>query len=484
METNVMQPQASANMNQTARGIVVLIGAVLIHITLGVLYCFGNISTYIVSYLRFRTDYDTVRFTNTQWILTLMVCGQGTTMVIGGLMERKIGARLTILVGCTIHTLTAALSFFAIRSFYALIVTYGVLFGFGIGIAYSPAMTLAMKWLPTYKGVVAGSVVAGFGLGAMVFNPIITTFINPNNTSPSYAPYPDHPSEKYYHDPEDSALLDRVPYCFLVMAGFFIALQVVGNLLLKSPPPVFEDFYESGVNGGSPSLQHDSSASNYLLQEAGPAEYTPLQLLKHRDFWILWFTFLCNNQGICYVSTYWKSFGQGFITDDLFLAGIGSAASVGNAFSRIIWGGIGDRLGFKVAMCTLQALFAMLYIIMFFTQHGKWGYAIFVFCLFFCVGGSFSLIPAVTIRTFGNQFCTANYGLVFTSGVVGALLNILILNLTINHGMSHQHVQWIIAAFLVAGFINSTFFKFRGCPCVRREETSREYGYSSVPYKE
>ena len=30
-----------ANMNQTARGIVVLIGAVLIHITLGVLYCFG-----------------------------------------------------------------------------------------------------------------------------------------------------------------------------------------------------------------------------------------------------------------------------------------------------------------------------------------------------------------------------------------------------------------------------------------------------------
>ena len=63
---------------------------------------------------------------------------------------------------------------------------------------------------------------------------------------------------------------------------------------------------ESGVNGGSPSLQRDSTASNYLLQETGPAEYTPLQLLKHRDFWILWFTFLCNNQGICYVSTYWK----------------------------------------------------------------------------------------------------------------------------------------------------------------------------------
>jgi MFS family permease len=32
----------------------------------------------------------------------------------------------------------------------------------------------------------------------------------------------------------------------------------------------------------------------------------------------------------------------------MFLAGIGSAASIGNALSRIIWGGIGDKLGFKV----------------------------------------------------------------------------------------------------------------------------------------
>ena len=41
--------------------------------------------------------------------------------------------------------LTAALSFYAVHSFYSLIITYGLLFGFGIGIAYSPSMTLAMK---------------------------------------------------------------------------------------------------------------------------------------------------------------------------------------------------------------------------------------------------------------------------------------------------------------------------------------------------
>ncbi|KAL5253666.1 hypothetical protein ACHWQZ_G013441 [Mnemiopsis leidyi] len=463
-------------MNQTTRGVIVLIGAVLIHITLGVLYCFGNFSTYLVSFLRSRTSYDEVRFTNTQWILTLTVCGQGTTMFVGGLLERKIGTRLTILFGCVFHTLTAALSFYAVHSFYSLIITYGLLFGFGIGIAYSPSMTLAMKWLPTYKGVVAGSVVAGFGMGAMVFNPIITTFINPNNTSPEYAPYADHPSEKYFKDPENKAILDRVPYCFLVMAAFFVGLQTIGNLLLKQAP-------ESGDNGVSPSLQQDSTASSHLLQEGATGELSPLQIIKHRDFWILWFTFVCNNQGICYVSTYWKSFGQGFISDDLFLAAIGSAASIGNAISRIIWGGFGDKLGFKVAMCSLQAIFALLHIVMYFTSlHGKWGYAVFVFCLFFCVGGSFSLLPAATIRRFGTLHSTANYGLVFTAAVVGSLLNLLIANVAIGHGMSQQHVQWIVAVFLVIGCVNSAFFKFRGCPCVRQR--GEDYGYSSVPYSE
>ena len=57
-------------------------------------------------------------------------------------------------------------------------------------------------------------------------------------------------------------------------------------------------------------------------------------------------------------------------------------------------------------MCILQALFALLHVVMYFTSlHGKWGYAIFVFCLFFCVGGLFSSIfISLTVILNGNQF--------------------------------------------------------------------------------
>ena len=47
-----------------------------------------------------------------------------------------------------------------------------------------------------------------------------------------------------------------------------------------------------------------------------------------------------------------QSFGQGFIENDMFLAAIGSAGSVANAFSRIAWGAIGDKFGYKVGSHT------------------------------------------------------------------------------------------------------------------------------------
>eukprot|EP00116_Pleurobrachia_bachei_P015004 sb/3475266/ len=121
-------------------------------------------------------------------------------MYFGGLLEKKIGARLTILIGCIVNTLVRErsgrscesavfFSYWSIESFYGLILTYGLIFGFGIGLAYSTTMTLAIKWLPAIKGIVAGCVVAGFGMGATVFNPIITMYINPDNVHANCTPY-------------------------------------------------------------------------------------------------------------------------------------------------------------------------------------------------------------------------------------------------------------------------------------------------------
>ena len=54
------------------------------------------------------------------------------------------------------------------------VVTYGLMFGVGCGITYSCPLVCGLKWMPEKKGMVNGIVTGGFGLGAFVFNFIIT----------------------------------------------------------------------------------------------------------------------------------------------------------------------------------------------------------------------------------------------------------------------------------------------------------------------
>nr|KAG5698618.1 hypothetical protein BaRGS_003132 [Batillaria attramentaria] len=62
--------------------------------------------------------------------------------------------------------------------------TYGVMFGLGIGFAYAIPLGVAMRWMPDRPGLVNGFVVAGFGGGAFIFDQIQTAYVNPHNLTP------------------------------------------------------------------------------------------------------------------------------------------------------------------------------------------------------------------------------------------------------------------------------------------------------------
>lgn len=449
--------------SRTKQGIAVLTGSMLVHITLGVLYCFGNISPYIVSYLRDRTKDTEIRYANISWCLTLMVVGQGSTMVVGGLLEKKIGPRLTVMLGCSIVCTAMALTYFSINSFYTLICTYGLMFGCGIGTAYTPALANSMRWLPKYQGVVAGVVVGGFGLGALVFNPVISIFINPNNTSPTYAPYKNKPNETYFSDATgDKALLDRVPYCFLFLGACFVVLQSIGCLLIRASPP----------DEMKRQLIPDDPDSEPLIEDSGPSQQgavehlSPRQIICTRDFWCLWFGFLFNIQGIQYCSAYWKAFGQTFISNDLFLAGIGSVGALFNAFSRVMWGYLGDKISFKPVMMACQGLFIVLYGTMYYSKEGgQYAYAAVICMLFLCIGGSFSLYPTVISKLYGSSYGAANYGTLCTSSIAGAVFSSLMLSHFVPI-LTAQHMQWVVMAMLLGGFTSTGLFKLR-LPCIK-----------------
>ncbi|XP_021344893.1 uncharacterized protein LOC110444864, partial [Mizuhopecten yessoensis] len=274
------------------------------------------------------------------------------------------------------------------------------MFGFGVGIAYATPMGCGMKWLPDKRGLVNGLVVAGFGGGAFIFDQVQTAYLNPDNLAPNKVVDQD----KYF---DQDSVLDRVPRMFLVLGGCYAAIQLVGVILLKDPP---ESISEQ-VNRNDEETQ--------LLTSIGSVQntdYSPRQVLKKKSFYMLWFLFLFNGQGIQFISSLYKTYGQTFIKDDHFLAIVGSLAAVCNGGGRILWGYLADKFCFKVASMLSCGLFCVCILTFPLTERfGSALYLLYVCLLFLSFSGNFSLLPTATAKCFGQKYYAINYGFVFTA---------------------------------------------------------------------
>ena len=154
-------------------------------------------------------------------------------MPIAGLLEKSFGSRPTVFIGCLIFSAGVFLTSFAIElSFYAVLFTYGLMFGGGIGIAYPVAISCAVKWFPNHKATVSGAIVMGFGAATLIFSIVQTKIINPDNLNPDFT---DETSaaQKYF---TQASILERVPLCFWIMSGIYTMIQIIGILLINAPP--------------------------------------------------------------------------------------------------------------------------------------------------------------------------------------------------------------------------------------------------------
>lgn len=71
------------------------------------------------------------------------------------------------------------------HSYWLFMLTYGLMFGLGQGIAYVIAVSCVINWAPQMVGLGSGIVAAGFGVSSSIFAPIQTRMINFNNSPPT-----------------------------------------------------------------------------------------------------------------------------------------------------------------------------------------------------------------------------------------------------------------------------------------------------------
>ena len=487
---------------------IVIIGGFLVNFALGICIASGNIAPYVISYTRQRSldPYrEVVTLSYAPWLLATEQATQSMAMFLGGVMVNRIGVRFTVFVGCLIASGGMLLSAGAVMlSFWTMILTYGVLSGLGTGIAQSATLAAAVQWDPQHKGLAVGIIMSGFAMTPIVFIPLQTAFVNSGNLVPNY--YPDGEAGYAYFD--QSAVLDMVPFLYILIGGIMLLIQMIGNAMMvdkrdipkmvgpKSCKTVLKYLwasfkpeapsccicsskntetdgemvvYNSGQVDNNLKVEEDRGNEMTREQKHGvknkpspPEEVPPRSFLKRWDFYFLWFAYMILSGSHTYHTSMYKAFGEEFIFDDTLLAIIGALGSVGAFTFKITFGILADHIDSKTTLVVSVSIAVVsmfnIYSCSLLSVGGSAAFAVGYFLILGGLGGMRAVLPVCIAEWYGNRNFAVNYGILYTSNVPASILAMVL------PPVLHPYIGWEGELLLVASlsFIGLTMIIIGG----------------------
>ncbi|KZS10578.1 Uncharacterized protein APZ42_024877 [Daphnia magna] len=390
-------------------------------------------TTYITSYQRNVLQLD-VSYADTMWIQAISFATTGIALPLGSYLQKLWGPRPTVIMAMLFMSGGVFLTSLTVtHSMSLLVVTYGFLFGVGARVGYMSPIAAAMRWFPDNQhGMVNGVIIAGYGMGAFVFNLIQIAYVNPENIPAD--------STGYF---ADENVLMRVPGLFVFLGCIYLAIQLFAVIFIRNPPV--------------PLAIKTETADVHLTISPEP-KVSVWQLVRSPLFIALWFTFLFNDQTIIGVIGLYKAFGLYFWTDDKCLTLVGSLGAIFNALGRLAWGFLADRVQYRTLMLVLTWLVVALLLSLNATPlaGGVWLYACWIISLNIITPGTYILLPKAIGHYFGKENVPFNYGLLFTSFLVGGPLSGLVSN-TLLDAFGWIGVFWSMAAFSAAAGVITWF---------------------------
>lgn len=374
------------------RWLIVIAGTAL-QLCLGSVYAWSYFQNPLVS---------TYHWTNTQvtWAFSLAICCLGLAAAVGGLQLPRLGPRRLAMAGGLLFGagyLVAALAL-AWKSIGLLYFGYGVLGGVGLGLGYVTPVATVAKWFPDKKGLATGTVIMGFGLGAMLMSKVVVPSLMVLSAG------------------------DLVVVFAWLGIGFSVLTPAMGALLVNPPA----GFSPTGVAGANAFHRKSPSAGDTEQTASLPAGP------RNRQFAAMWLLFFSNIlAGISLISLQ-SPLLQGVLharNPELsaeLLAAYGATliavSSLFNGVGRLFWGALSDRIGrtraFRIMLAGQIAVFAVLPQV-----SAPWLFAVAVCFVLLCYGGGFGTMPSFVLDVFGAPRMPAYYGAILTAwstaGIVG-----------------------------------------------------------------
>jgi MFS family permease len=331
------------------------------------------------------------------------------TMIVAGKCQDKFGPRLTASVGGLL--VGAGMVMISTSSNYSTwLLGFGVLVGIGIGFGYSSTTPPALKWFPPAKtGLIAGLVVAGFGLAPIYLAPLSKILLADFGLQKS-----------------------------MLIFGVAFTIIVCGLAqLLKNPP------------AGLVAAPQNSAAAKVVSHDA-----TFGGMLRSPVFYLLWLIyFIGAGAGLMVISSV-SGMAKKSMGANAFVAV--AVMAIGNAGGRIIAGILSDKIGRKwTLMLVLAVQSALMFAAIPLTANRETAPAVIVLLATFIgfnYGANLALFPSLTKDFWGLKNFGVNYGVIFTAwGVGGFVLARLQQMLTTAANGSFQSSFEVAGALLLGG---------------------------------
>jgi len=386
------------------------IPALLIHCSIGTVYCWSLLKGGIADYIGRPKG-------EVEWAFSIAIFFLGMSAAFAGrIVEKDIHKSSLIAAVCFAAGMAGTGFFIQQKSLIGIFLSYGVLMGIGCGIGYlSPVKTL-MLWFKNNKGLATGIAVAGFGLAKVIASPIIEMLLGATNSDGTLA------------DPS------RLYKLFYILAVVYFIMMFAGHLLLKKP-------------------------ADWVEVSAQAKGTHTLDIFKNKTFIGIWLMFYLNiTCGLALISQekdLLHSIGFGAI------ATISSLTAIFNAGGRLGFSAFADRLkdrntiyiwifGLSIGATTITLL-----------ANGVDNAIAPLIILLLCVinagyGGGFSSLPPLLADRFGMETISTVHGLTLSAwafaGLSGNQLSALIIAKT---GSYNNVLYAILAMYAVAFFISA-----------------------------
>jgi OFA family oxalate/formate antiporter-like MFS transporter len=320
-----------------------------------------------------------VSLAQVQITFSLLIILQTFFSPVQGYLVDRFGIRTLVGLGCALSGLSWVLASQA-SSLSMLYLSYGVVGGLGTGIVYVGIVGLMVRWFPDRRGLAAGAVAAGYGMGAM-----ITTFPISNSLQ--------------------NVGMETTMLTFGLVLG---VVGLVASRFLRQPPT-------------------SQSMDSLPEMKQTVVDVPPREVLKTPVFWLMFAMFTMMSTSGLMVTSQMASFAKDFGMTTVMVLGMAALPlaltidRVCNGLTRPLFGWISDRYGRENTMAFAFLFEGIAMTLWLLTSDNPVLFVLLSGVVFLGWGEIFSLFPSTLTDTFGTRHATTNYGFLYMAQGIGSI---------------------------------------------------------------